>query len=639
MNNKNRIYFFQYNFAAGYGEFKTYWLPHAIANIWAYAAQHKDITDEWEAVTFEFLRKDIDTVVDSIKDPTVAAFSWYSWNKNYTIEIARRVKEKYPNCVVIFGGPEVSELTERVEKFYDEYSDFVDYTIHGEGEQTFVNLLRYINHASEIPQGVTHKDNMAVTFGERIDDLSTLASPIPIFDKILADHPTMKISGTLETNRGCPYSCTFCDWGSLTYAKVKKFPVAMVNELIDWYGKVGTSYVIIADANFGIFKDRDLDFLKRIVDAKERTGFPESYGMAWQKNSTTHTVEMIKYLTEHNLARGLTLSVQSMADEVLENIKRKNMEISKFSDVLYLCNSENILTYSEMILGLPGETLESWTTGINTLLEAGQHNQIEFWLCQVLQNAELNSPEYVAEYDIETVYMQEYLNGSSDEVFDNLSEGANVIVSTKSMPRRDLIDSWLYSWMISSFHLHGWTQILSRWNNVVNGISYADFYNELLEFLKTDDIMKVYYDEIYTQMSTLVSDSEDCVTDKSVHSLIPDYQRSLHTNRDVIFDKIKQFVINSPTIVYDKDVMKFNTLFVTDWYNRESHTHVFDTPIWHIINNQSYTNASSYEYAFSLVQEVTSKEMYYDAFYFNRRKGWGKSVVTHAISKGGSDAN
>ena len=31
-------------------------------------------------------------------------------------------------------------------------------------------------------------------------------------------------NATLETNRGCPFACTFCDWGSLTYAKIRKFP-------------------------------------------------------------------------------------------------------------------------------------------------------------------------------------------------------------------------------------------------------------------------------------------------------------------------------------------------------------------------------------------------------------------------------
>lgn len=95
---------------------------------------------------------------------------------------------------------------------------------------------------------------------------------------------------------------------------------------------------------------------------------------------------MVEYLTNNNSARGFTLSVQSMSDEVLTNIKRKNMEVSNFQNIMQQCNVKNIQTYTELILGLPGETYNSWITGIDKLLTVGQHNNIEVWLCQMLVN-------------------------------------------------------------------------------------------------------------------------------------------------------------------------------------------------------------------------------------------------------------
>lgn len=130
-----------------------------------------------------------------------------------------------------------------------------------------------------------------------------------------------------------------------------------------------------------------------MIDQKQTYGYPETYSFNWQKNSTEHTLEMVEYLTNNNSARGFTLSVQSMSDEVLTNIKRKNMEVSNFQNIMQQCNVKNIQTYTELILGLPGETYNSWVTGIDKLLTVGQHNNIEVWLCQMLVNAELSNNE------------------------------------------------------------------------------------------------------------------------------------------------------------------------------------------------------------------------------------------------------
>ena len=71
-------------------------------------------------------------------------------------------------------------------------------------------------------------------------------------------HPEVRWNVTLETNRGCPYACTFCDWGSLTYNKVKKFCLNRVYDELEWVGKNGCDFISLADANFGMFPERDM---------------------------------------------------------------------------------------------------------------------------------------------------------------------------------------------------------------------------------------------------------------------------------------------------------------------------------------------------------------------------------------------
>ena len=85
-----------------------------------------------------------------------------------------------------------------------------------EGEETFTQILE------QIQQGDTP---LSVYQGARLNDLE-IPSPMlsGVFDDIIKNNPDYVFNITLETNRGCPFQCTFCDWGSLTYAKIRKFP-------------------------------------------------------------------------------------------------------------------------------------------------------------------------------------------------------------------------------------------------------------------------------------------------------------------------------------------------------------------------------------------------------------------------------
>mgnify|MGYP000288577922 CR=1 FL=1 len=625
----HNIYFFQVNFEVGKGAFSTFWLPHASACIWAYAQQFDDIRDQFEAKDFAFQREDdLDILVTNLDNPFLVAVSWYSWNRNYSLALAAKVKQYYPDAIVLFGGPEVPERPDTLATFYESHKSIVDYTCHGEGEQPFVDLLRYLTTSTDaIPRGITTSNNFNNIAPNKITDFSATPSPKEILNQIVdKSPPDMKFSATLETNRGCPYSCTFCDWGSQTHAKVRKLPEDYVNELIDWYSEKKMRYVIIADANYGIFKERDFNFLRRIVTNKQINNYPDAYGMSWQKNSTDHTVQMVKYLQQNDMARGLTLSMQSMSPSVLTNIKRRNMEISKLSTVLDLCNVNNIRTYTELIIGLPGETYESWVSGLTELLLSGQHNQIEVWLCQILQNSELNNPSTIETYGIETTYINDYLSGGHDTA-DTIQEGAEVVCATNSMPTEDLVDAWMYSWVIISFHLNGWTQILSRWLNVTKGIAYDKFYSDFIEFFSDNTILGEFMveqrDKFKHEMLT-----HDSTNDEPMLHWIPDYQRRLHEYRDDVLGIISDFVeFKFEEYGNQDEVVEFTKKYVLQW-DQLPETIEFKTPIWEIINKRPYPTRTCYTYKFDVPGVSKSKEYFYDAFYFNRRHGWGKARVS-----------
>jgi len=619
---KNNIYFFQVNFEIGFGKFKTHWLPYAVAKIWSNAKTHDDINNAWQTKDFIFQRLPIDKLDEYIVNPTVVAFSCYIWNWNYNLQAAKKIKELYPNCTIIFGGPQVTEDPVRLAKFYETHS-YVDYTFHGEAEVSFVNFLRYLDSKiDQLPCGITCSGYYENTSGERVADLATLASPFidGTMDSIVAKHSDKNFSVTLETNRGCPYACTFCDWGSLTFNKVKNFPMEIVKQEIEWISRNSIKFVDVSDANFGIMKNRDFNILKYMIELKNQYGYPETYSFNWQKNSTDKTLEMVEFLTNNNSARGFTLSAQSMSENVLTNIKRRNLGINNFSDLLNKCNINNIQTYTELILGLPGETLQSWKQGKANLLAAGQHNNIEVWLCQLLENAELNSIESLDEHKIEYVPIRNYISGEHSE---DIIEGIYVIKATDTLTHDELIECYLYSWMITNFHSFGWTQIISRWLNTTQNVEYRSFYDSLFKFVNRNEFFK----ELISQVNENIRDAFEIglVKGSGLHYYIAEYQKILHQNRDKVFEQLNEFIKEYEYDIHT-DVITFTENFITYHGCDSVKTIEIETPIWEIINNIE-TDSKSNTYKFYMNDIPKDKAEYYDSFYFRRRKGWGKYNV------------
>ena len=148
----------------------------------------------------------------------------------------------FADSVVVFGGPQThGGMTAH---------KFIDVFVRGEGEENFLDLLRTIIAGQE-PDLFYSK--------RRLENLD-IPSPYTtgVFDEIIKNNPGAVWAMTLETNRGCPYSCTFCDWGSLTYSKVKKFGLEKVQQELEWIVGQPVRYIVCADANMGIFKERDL---------------------------------------------------------------------------------------------------------------------------------------------------------------------------------------------------------------------------------------------------------------------------------------------------------------------------------------------------------------------------------------------
>ena len=104
---------------------------------WEYCKQNIDIKTEYELKEFFVLREPLDNIITRLENPKVFAFSQYLWNEKYQLELSRIVKELYPECLIVFGGPQVPDNPTKL--FLENLQ--IDICVHGEGEEVFEKIL------------------------------------------------------------------------------------------------------------------------------------------------------------------------------------------------------------------------------------------------------------------------------------------------------------------------------------------------------------------------------------------------------------------------------------------------------------------------------------------------------------------
>ena len=600
----------QPNFRTGGNSFAGYWLPYSVGCVYSYSA-FGDFKDQLEINQVIFRREHTDTASNNMIGDDIVLFSNFMWNWEYNKDLAKQLKKKSPETIIIFGGPEVDE-NHPEQQLKD--LPYVDILMISEGELSFNKFLH--EYTADMQYNKIYSAN-------RVDDLD-IPSPYltDVFKNIIDDNPDIRWSTTLETNRGCPFSCTFCDWGSLTYAKVKKFPVEKVYQEIEWLGVNKIQYIFMADANFGIYPERDMAITDYILDVQARTSYPATVNANWHKNAKQNVIEIVKKFISNGFNRGMTLSVQSMDEQVLDIIKRKNMDTSHLGAMMEILNKEGIGSYTELILPLPGETTDTWRTGLTDVLSIGQHNSIEIWFHQLLQNAQSNHIDHKSEYSFSTVKLPDYVMGDPEpDHQQHISEVTEVVTSTSTMDYNEFLDNWMYAWMIINFHCGGWSQLVTRVNDKQGNMGYKTAYNRLYAALVKDNgICGSLYQRTRIMLDNYLQNNE-LEEGASGHTLFWYANRELHQYHSEVMDFIDEVFNES-----HPELLKTNRMFVTDI--TKSYPQTVQTVFNYIdyINNESnYLMPGVYTFNLYTEKDWDNPQQYTEWLYFRRRQGFGKA--------------
>lgn len=438
------------------------YLPYSAGILQAYAQAHLERPEDYEFLLPVYQRTPVDEAVLQLAEAEAVFFSSYVWNIRLSLAIAEALKQRNPEVLTVFGGPQVPD---RGETFLRQNTS-VDLACHNEGEQAFLSILENfpsrewtkVPSLSFLDQDLEYRQTPRVA---RLKDLSVIPSPYlgGVFDDLMERNPGEQWLALWETNRGCPFSCTFCDWGSAIASKVYRFDIDTLYAELEWFAAHEIEFIFCADANFGILP-RDLDLVKHVAEVKARTGYPHALSVQNTKNATERAYEVQKRLAAAGLNKGVTIAFQSLDSTTLDNIKRGNISLDSYRELQRRFTIDGIETYNDMLLGLPGETYESFADGVSSAIENGQHNRIQFGNLSILPNAEMADPVYRERYGTVTVESKAVIyHGVIAESVDGVDEMQELVVATNTMPPEDWVRTRAFCWVTALMHFDKIIQI------------------------------------------------------------------------------------------------------------------------------------------------------------------------------------
>jgi len=474
-----------------------HYLPYSVGVLESYARARLQNPENYAFLAPIFCRQSIMPAVEHLAGADIVGFSLYVWNEQISLRIARELKKKSPRTVIVFGGPQVPD---RVEPFL-RMNDFIDIAVHGEGEIPFAAILEEFpkRDFSAVP-GVSYlRDGALVTQPRppRINDLDIIPSPYltGVFDALMAEHPAQKWIAMWETNRGCPFSCTFCDWGSAVAQRVYGLGIDRLHSEVEWFAAHQIQYVFTADANFGIM-ERDVDLARYCADVKAKTGFPAKLSVQSTKSGgpnsklTERAFQVQKILSDSGLNQGVVVSMQSLDLGTLKSIKRGNISTAAFQEIQSRFTAAGVETMTDLILGLPGETYDSFADGVSELIDGGQHNRIQFNNLGILPNAEMGDPDYQEKYGMEMVRSRIInVHGFREEFGEDIDEYQHLAIATASMPKENWVDTRVFAWMSGFLHFDKILQIPLMATHELTGVSYR----EIIEKFMDKKTLEIFY--------------------------------------------------------------------------------------------------------------------------------------------------
>lgn len=325
----------------------------------------------------------------SIWEPNIIGLSNYMWNAELNRLVFTYAKKLHKDVICVAGGPEFPVDMKECKSFLDKRPE-IDFYAFLEGEVAFAKLVEKIYYGTSCnnlkktpPEGILsiHPENRTLVSGElsRIKNLDII--PSPYLSGIMDQWFDGNYTPSIQTARGCSYTCMYCRAGNDVYSKVIKFDLERVlNELTyiaERMSSLPNDGLYILDSNFGLF-ERDELIAQHIHELQDKYNWPKSIVADTSRHHYPRVMRMAEKM------RGVmqpSCDLQTLNPQTQRVIKRKNIPKEKYRKVQLEFINRGIMPATQLIIPMPYETLESFMKGLQEITEAGVENITTFtWM-------------------------------------------------------------------------------------------------------------------------------------------------------------------------------------------------------------------------------------------------------------------
>lgn len=436
--------------------------PLGIANLAAYATAYLRGDHKLDIRLFRE-PQDLKAALER-RRPDLLALSSYSWNHQLSLQFARYGRRLYPGLPTVMGGPNYPLSASEKERFLRTMPE-IAVAVRGptyEGERAFLNFLQRFADAGLSLEGVYEESipgcdwidprTGAFVSGPeppRIQDLDEI--PSPYLNGWLKDYYSTGYFPMMQINRGCPFSCTFCNSAPESNSKIYGHSLANVQaDLLHLAQNVRPEIPLcFADDNFGMYPI-DVEVADYIGWLQERYGWPNYIRTTTGKNRGDRIIQVMRKV------RGklpMTAAVQSLNPQVLVNIKRSNIKLSTYAEIQKEVRAQGMQSYGELILGLPGETKESFLESIRELMRTGAQ-RISAHQLMLLHGAPMAEPESRRFFRFDTRFrlVARNLGKYLDEPVFEVEE---MVIATPALSFADYLECRVFHLLLTIFYYEG----------------------------------------------------------------------------------------------------------------------------------------------------------------------------------------